>query len=181
MSAAQPVRRIITGQRASGESVFAIDEEVEPHVHPASTYTYWPIWGRDEVTQLPYDVPDYVPTMFPSTAAGFRAHVVEFPPKGGPFPEPRGQMPPRGLAEGTYVDPDTQGMHWTDTVDIVIVLEGEIGLVQGDGSEVRLTPGTVLVQNGAMHAWRPGDVACRMCFVNLGAQRTAAPSAEPTS
>ena len=61
----------------------------------------------------------------------------------------------------------------SDTVDIVVVMEGEIDLVHTDGSTVRLRPGTVLVQNGADHAWRPTEVPCRMCFVNVAAERPA--------
>jgi hypothetical protein len=172
MPPSETVRRIITRQLPDGSSGFAIDEEVEPTVHPRSGMTYWPIWGRDEVTQLPCDgVPDYVCTFFPSTPAGVRAHVVDFPAKGAPHAEPRGEWPDNGLAPGRFAHPDKEGMHWTDTVDVVIVLSGEIGLVQDDGTAVVLRPGTVLVQNGANHAWRPGDVPCRLCFVNLTAQR----------
>jgi hypothetical protein len=174
MTSSQTVRRIITGQRRSGESIVALDEEPEPTVHAGSGMKYWPIWGRDEVTPLPYDaVADYAQTFFPSTAAGFRSHIIEFPAKGAPHDEPRGEWPDKGLAEGHYVDPDSGGMHWTETVDIVIVLSGEIGLAHDDGTTVTLRPGTVVVQNGATHAWRPSDVPCRVCFVNLGAERSA--------
>lgn len=173
MTSDQTVRRIITSQRPTGESVVAVDEELEPTVHSTSGLKYWPIWGRDDVTHLPYGaVPDHVQTFFPSTAAGFRAHVVEFPAKGAPREEGRGEWPDKGLADGHFVDPNSEGMHWTDTVDIVIVLSGEIGLVHDDGTAVTLRPGTVVVQNGANHAWRPSDVPCRVCFVNLGAERS---------
>ena len=69
--------------------------------------------------------------------------------------------------------PDSSGMHWTNTVDVVVILSGEIGLAQDDGSEVVLRQGDVLVQNGATHAWRPRAEPCRVCFINLGAERTS--------
>ena len=172
MKPSQPVRRIITAQRDSADSsVFAVDEEVEPSVHPVSGITYWPIYGRDSITQVPYvELEQYGFTMFPSAPTGFRAHVIEFPAAGQDDPQGRGDWPDFGLPPGWAAGPDDQGMHWTNTVDVVIILDGEIGLAQGDGTEVTLHPGCVVVQNGAVHAWRRRDVPCRMVYVNLGAE-----------
>ena len=44
------------------------------------------------------------------------------------------------------------GMHRTDTVDVVTVVEGEIWAILDDG-EVLLRPGDVLVQRGTSHGW----------------------------
>lgn len=171
-----PIRRIITAQRPDGSNVVAVDEIVEPLVHPTNGQAVWPIYGRDEVTTLPHDAPkDYPLTFFPSTSTGFRMHVVEFAPRSGSTREPSGTFPTRGLAEGRHVDPDEFGMHWTDTIDLVVVMTGEIGLVHDDGHEIVLEPGTIVVQNGAMHAWRRRDVACQLCFINLGAEREGGP------
>ena len=156
MSSQPTVRRVITAQRPSGESVFAIDEEVEAVVHPTSGMSYWPVWGADEVTQLPADgTPAYERTFFPATPAGYRVHQIEFPAKGGEHPPAQGTWPPYGLDASAMAQPDSTGMHWTNTVDVVVILSGEIGLAQDDGSEVVLRQGDVLVQNGANHAWRP--------------------------
>jgi hypothetical protein len=172
-----PIRRIVTAQRPNGANVVAIDEVVEPLVHSSSGMAYWPIYGRDEVTRLPHDAPmDYPMSFFPSTSAGFRMHVVEFPARSGSAYQPgSGEWPTRGLAEGRYAEPDSVGMHWTDTIDLIVVLSGEIGLVHDDGHEVVLQQGNIVVQNGAVHAWRPRDVSCQLCFVNLGAEREGAP------
>ena len=49
------------------------------------------------------------------------------------------------------LEPD--GFHTTDTVDYVMVLEGEIFL-ELDTGEVLLHPGDCVVQRSTRHAWR---------------------------
>ena len=44
-------------------------------------------------------------------------------------------------------------MHTTQTVDLDLVLEGEIWLELDDGEEVLLGPGDCVIQNGTRHAW----------------------------
>jgi uncharacterized cupin superfamily protein len=51
--------------------------------------------------------------------------------------------------EGIQAD----GFHTTQTVDYVMVLEGEIAL-ELDTGEVTLRPGDCVVQRGTRHAWR---------------------------
>jgi hypothetical protein len=52
------------------------------------------------------------------------------------------------------------------------VFSGGICHIQGDGSQVTLRPGDVLVQNGAVHAWQNrADQPCMVCFVVIGAPR----------
>jgi uncharacterized cupin superfamily protein len=51
--------------------------------------------------------------------------------------------------EGIQAD----GFHTTQTVDYVMVLEGEIAL-ELDTGEVTLGPGDCVVQRGTRHAWR---------------------------
>ncbi len=67
-------------------------------------------------------------------------------------------------------DPDHPGMHATDTLDLMMVLAGEITLGlpggdhrvgAGDGVELRLGAGDVVVQQGTAHRWRvSGDTPC---------------------
>ena len=49
---------------------------------------------------------------------------------------------------------ENPGMHRTQTIDYVIVLDGEIYLEVDDEEEVRLTTHDVVIQNGTRHAWR---------------------------
>lgn len=52
------------------------------------------------------------------------------------------------------VETDNPGMHRTETIDYVIVLEGEIWLELDDGERTLLKPKDVVVQAGTRHAWR---------------------------
>ena len=50
-------------------------------------------------------------------------------------------------------------MHTTDSTDFGILLSGNVVLELDDATEVSLSPGDVVVQNGTRHRWRVvGDV-----------------------
>ena len=64
-------------------------------------------------------------------------------------------------------DPDRPGMHATDTLDFMVVIDGRIVLGLDDG-EHELGPGDVVVQRGNLHRWRvSGDEPCTyvVCMV----------------
>jgi naringenin degradation protein FdeH len=79
-------------------------------------------------------------------ANGSRFAVIDFPPGN----EPR--------------------MHRTETIDYVIVLEGEIEMDM-DQSTVKLKAGDVMVQRGTNHAWaNRSDKRARVAFVLIDAK-----------
>lgn len=52
-------------------------------------------------------------------------------------------------------------LHRTPTVDVVVVISGEMDLVLDSGDEVHLRAGDSVIQRGTMHAWRAtGDEPC---------------------
>ncbi|MFM8862100.1 MAG: AraC family ligand binding domain-containing protein [Acidimicrobiia bacterium] len=53
-------------------------------------------------------------------------------------------------------DPSTPGMHATDTLDFMVVLDGSVVLGLDDGERV-IGPGEYVVQRGTRHRWRPAD------------------------
>lgn len=56
-------------------------------------------------------------------------------------------------------------MHATDTLDLLVVISGEITFVTETGATL-LKAGDVLVDRGVMHAWRnDGDQVCRIVSV----------------
>jgi quercetin dioxygenase-like cupin family protein len=60
-------------------------------------------------------------------------------------------------------------MHRTETIDYVIVLEGEIEMDM-DASTVKLKAGDVMVQRGTNHAWaNRSDKRARVAFVLIDA------------
>jgi quercetin dioxygenase-like cupin family protein len=69
-------------------------------------------------------------------------------------------------------EPDQPGMHVTQTVDYVVVLDGQIWLELDDGQLVSLRQGDTVVQNGTRHAWRNlGTQAATLAVVMVGAPR----------
>jgi len=76
-------------------------------------------------------------------------------------------------------DPARPGMHTTDTLDYVVVVDGEIVLGLDDGDH-RLGPGDVVIQRGTAHRWRVvGDVPCTYAVVMMRPDHTSA-DAPPT-
>jgi quercetin dioxygenase-like cupin family protein len=64
-------------------------------------------------------------------------------------------------------------MHTSDTVDVGIVMSGELWLELDDGAERHLTAGDVVIQNGTRHRWQNrSSEPCVMTFVLVGAHRT---------
>jgi len=84
-------------------------------------------------------------------------------------------MPPTGhLLRIIDIYPPASGgkrtvMHRTETLDYVVVIEGEVVLILDD-SEVVLKPGDVVVQRGTNHAWENrADKMARMAFFHIHA------------
>lgn len=53
-------------------------------------------------------------------------------------------------------EPDAPGMHATDTLDLMVMLEGRVVMGLDDG-EREIGPGEYVVQRGTRHRWRPAD------------------------
>jgi quercetin dioxygenase-like cupin family protein len=63
---------------------------------------------------------------------------------------------------------DVRGLHKTDTVDLVHIVEGEIWLVMEDGSERMVRKGDCVVQRATVHTWaNRSDAPCTMSVVFL--------------
>jgi len=71
------------------------------------------------------------------------------------------------------LSPGTQPvMHETETLDYVIVMEGEVDMLLDDGAEVHMKAGEVIIQRGTLHGWaNRGDKPCRIAFVLVDARR----------
>ena len=175
------VRRVITGQTPEGASVFTHIEPV-PRIQRSSGLQWYGVWGWDELPSLPFCCSEpYAPrSVFPAPdGKGMRINTVVFPAGYGIEPsiaaaptEADAEYTRLAMAQSSGGKRHENGMHATDTVDLAFVFSGEICLIQGDGSEVTLRPGDVLVQYGGGHAWQNRtDQPCMICFVLLGASR----------
>lgn len=166
------IRRVITGE-SGGTSVFAIDDRVSSVVNGTTGVAYWRLWGSDQPPVVPVANAahaTWLRTIFTANPGGFRVHIIEWP-AAGTTQAARGNWPEYGLGPYGRYDDAESGMHWTSTVDVMFILSGSIGLEQSDGQVVVLRQGDVLVQNGALHAWRLQSEPCRAGVVALGAAR----------
>jgi mannose-6-phosphate isomerase-like protein (cupin superfamily) len=123
---------------------------------------------------LPSDgAPPEAPLYFPPLG-GFRFAFFSLPPAGqradpgAVLADMRARLP--GLAE--VLERDHPGMHTTDTVDVDLVVSGEVWLELDDGAEVLLRAGDCVVQNGTRHAWRNrSSEPCVIAVALIGARR----------
>lgn len=171
------MRRIVTGQTEQGRSVIVADEEVVHVPYERQNGSTADVWGSDDIVPLPSDGsrPQYE-TSFPPPR-GFRTKVVTFGPE---LPIETRIAASRNHATDTANHPyahfevDGSGMHSTQTIDIAVVLEGQIVLEVDDGAETTLQSGDMVVQNGTRHAWHNRThEPCKILFVMNGAGEIA--------
>lgn len=177
------IRRVVTGHTPDGKAIVASDEVVEPVTSPfAPGSELYGLWGGDTAPVFPDSgaKPPYT-TWFPAVG-GFRFGVFVVPPASAPPPDLSGIDVEAALAAWDaavpglrdHMEPDSPGMHTSDTVDYEYVISGRCVLELDDGATVELGPGDTVVQNGTRHAWRnPFDEPCRMVVVLVGAHRQA--------
>jgi quercetin dioxygenase-like cupin family protein len=175
-------RLIVTSDR-NGKSGVGLDRPI-PSASFASAPGFDPalIWGTAATPSVPWDgraVADERESVLPEVGET-RLMMVTFPPDSvmmssdfdpaSAGAEYMSRLP--GLAE--RFEPDSPGMHTTDTVDYGILMQGEISLELDDGKVVALKPGDIVVQNGTRHAWRNGGTKpATLIFVLIGAHRSA--------
>jgi mannose-6-phosphate isomerase-like protein (cupin superfamily) len=174
------VRQVVTGRDANGRSVVVSDEPtpaIEVAAIPGSQFHL--VWGTEDATPTVGMKPQEAKVLpfFPGPG-GTRFLLLRVAPESSvpepvgspddPFAEVESKLP--GLV-GAF-EPDNPGMHTTDTIDYGLCVEGEMWLELDDGQEVRLTPGTCVVQRGTRHAWHNrSDKPALMAYVLVGAER----------
>jgi mannose-6-phosphate isomerase-like protein (cupin superfamily) len=135
------VRRVVTGTDEQGRSVFLSDGPAFGGDQWAEVWVTDPALGLDAVVD-----PQDGPLALEPPAGGNAWRVFEVPPD----EVMRERM---ASAAGTMPGIEPDGFHTTDTIDYVMVLDGEIALELDEG-EVTLRPGDCVVQRGTRHAWR---------------------------
>ena len=173
------IRCVVTGQQEDGKSVIVSDKEVEPITVSLLPGTqFHRLWGSDSAPTLPTDgTPPDQDRYFPPPD-GYRFLFFTLGPDSVTVPEDLdlgaalvelGTKLP-GLAEA--MEPDNPGMHTTDTVDLDLVVSGEVWLELDDGQEVQMRAGDCVVQNGTRHVWHNRTSEPALLFVTLlGAHR----------
>lgn len=173
------LRRVVTGHDSQGKAVFVEDASVD-----ATTVDLMPgvgfhmLWSTAATPVFPdagkeAPSPTYFPPETGSRFLVFTVPATRVPPAAGTdLAKARADadavLP--GLLE--KMEPDHPGMHRSDTIDFIYVLEGEIVLELDDGQEKLLRAGDTAVQNGTRHAWRNRSGAlCRLLVCMSGARR----------
>ena len=175
------IRCVVTGQKEEGRSVIVDDKQVEPiSVSLLPGTEFHRMWGSNGPPTLPTaGQPPNQDGYFPPPG-GYRFSFFTLGPDSVSMPDDLdleaalvelGTKLP-GLAE--VMEPDHPGMHTTDTVDLDLVVSGEVWLELDDGEEVHLRAGDCVVQNGTRHAWRNRSSEPAVLFVALlGATRAS--------
>jgi len=165
-------RVVVTGFDAAGASTVVRDEQLQPR--PGSTL--FEVWGtNDGPVAIPSGLGagrDFA-THFPPPT-GLRVYSSKMVPGGRPAPGPSAAPP--DLAEtmrrGNLGPDRSPGFHVSDTIDVGVIVSGEMGLELEDGVITTLRPGDIVIQNGTNHAWHPSrEVGCEIVWVLVGATR----------
>jgi len=144
-----PVRRVITGHDRNNKAR-AVRDDIATNISTRPNAASTTIWCTQKVP-------------------------VKLPAEGGEDMGARrinSGTPPNGTRLMVMdLFPGCRGaMHRTDTLDYVIVLEGEVEMLMDDSSVV-LRAGDVLVQQGTIHAWtNPGKKHARLAIVLIDAE-----------
>lgn len=175
------IRRVTTGHDADGRAVFADDAAVPMQTPPLMPgLGFHLLWHRAAAPRLPDDGRTDVEGPYFPQPGGLRFLVFTIPAERRPPPPGTDLAAARQATDAMLpgllatMEPDHPGMHRSDTIDFVYVLEGEIALELDDGRETLLRAGDTVVQGGTRHAWRNrSGRLCRLLVVMAGAARTA--------
>jgi quercetin dioxygenase-like cupin family protein len=145
-----PIRRFVTGHDANKVAKVIMAGAATNAKHPSAGTVSTLIWSTDR-TPADIAIGEHVEDLgariigTAPPANGTRFAVIDFPPGNAPR------------------------MHRTETIDYVIVLEGELEMDM-DGSTVKMKAGDVMVQRGTNHAWaNRSDKRARVAFVLIDA------------
>ena len=148
-------RRVVTGLDAEGRSVVVSDGRPPGRNDGTGWEELWAFDGVPASLADPTDPADV--ETFRLTPAPGRVAVRTFTidPLGSTARDGEGWEWRMDFAETEELPPpNSPWMHRTPTVDIIVVITGEMDLVLDGGEAVHLQPGDSVVQRGTMHAWR---------------------------
>ena len=162
-------RVVVTGHDADGRPVVVEDSRATPMANPGLTDYFAVLWGIDELPHFPDDgARQPLATISPGIGAVRFVQMILPPSAYQPLTVAPGQEKRRESMR--TVPGAAPEVHFTASVDFLVVIEGEVWLELADGVEVHLRPGDSVVQNGTAHAWRNhGQQTARVGVVAIGA------------
>lgn len=165
-----PFRRIITAHDSEGKAII-MDNPPAPRVidSGASMPLVYELWNMPQipvaVERNPVEPEE--PATLPPPLNGVRARIIDFPPD-READEDAVKAHFEAMSGGDAMDEGGDAphhfMHRTQSIDVAIVLQGEIVLIVDKG-ETLVKQGDAIIQVGTNHAWsnRTDDI-CRMAF-----------------
>ncbi|WP_310496818.1 hypothetical protein [Sandarakinorhabdus sp.] len=157
----EAMRRVITGDDASGQSVVIIDGGPSVFNGDPNLGGLFEIW--EDAASGPLDPRDHADLGATRAVLGPRAgnvqvrwFVVSPLPEGVPKPELDTMV--RTVFAGFdgerhIIDQSRHpAMHETHSIDVICLLQGDVSLIL-EGSETRVKPGQVVIQRATNHAW----------------------------
>ena len=175
------VRRIVTGHEA-GKAVFISDGPPKGHVFQSIPgMAQFEAWATPPKPTIPLD----------EQTDAMQAEMPFLPPQGGSTFVILSIAPDSVMSRDDFdaaasaaelaehtpeiaatIEVDAPGMHRTDTIDYIVVLEGELYLELDDQQERLIKRHDVVIQNGTRHAWRNrSDRPAMLAVVLIGAER----------
>ena len=151
MESYPPIRRVVTGHDAGNIAKVLIDAPATNAKRPQAGLVSTMMWCTDGVpaaVPVGEQIEDMGARILGTAplAKGTRFAVIDFPPGNHPH------------------------IHRTETVDYVIVIEGEIEMDMNQ-STVKLKAGDILIQRGTNHAWaNRSSKRARVAFVLIDAE-----------
>ena len=143
------IRRVVTGHDADGRAQFRSDGAPPRTIAAPNGFGVSEVLWLDAAPRSVDDGRDITdgPFLLEPPAGGCSVRVIRMPPS-----EPGTPVAEQWLR--VHGDDDGEpGMHATDTLDFMVVLDGEIVLGTDDGERV-LRAGDTVVQRGTRHRWR---------------------------
>ena len=149
--ALEPMRRIITTEDASGKS-YVLADGPSANAYELNGSRVVRLW---ETSQLPVPIPvdkDYGADAQNGYRAGFVGSSVYY----------------ADLPVGS--DLDDVPMHKLESMDYIVLLEGEVDLVLDGGKRIPMKRGELLIQAGNNHSWiNTGNTPARLlCIILTG-------------
>lgn len=155
------VRRVVTGIDAAGRHLIT-DDGAAPNTIVTDTVAVSEVLWIDGPRPSILDSPDNKNSGFAlePPPGGASARVIRMPGI------PAGADPDSTWLRVAGDDATTPGMHATDTLDLMVVLEGSVVMGLEDGERV-IGPGEFVIQRGTLHRWRPADEHGWTYFVTM--------------
>jgi hypothetical protein len=175
------IRRLVTATDENGKSYFAAigvpPRTVDYRHTPGYRNTF--VWTTPPQLNVPAPPTDLTLTerMLPPPG-GTTLVIITMPPDsvmdspGFSAAAAEAEHMEQNRGGGAVLDPENPGMHITNSVDYIVMLEGSVWAEMDNGVE-ELRPGDILIQNGTRHAWRNrSDRPATFAAFVVGARRS---------